>query len=215
MGRAPRSPRWAPAHLPANSYLFSWAKPNPAAATPRRTHRSEVRTPSLLQQTPKLTAMFRSTVCADDGSSCDIPVPLSLYKPRHRQSPFPSTRTSSHRRVIAALPLGSSKLPSPPPLRVLEYGTAPALSHPYLARSLVAGSPGGTAAARRRSLSPFQEDPVRALHVPRSARAVAALPSALGEIPMPRAFRFAASGRFSWSVERSRVVARSSVHMFM
>ena len=52
------------------------------------------------------------------------------------------------------------------------------------------------AAARRRPLSPFQEVPVRALHVPRSARAVAALPSALGEIPMPRAFRFATSGRF-------------------
>ena len=32
---------------------------------------------------------------------------------------------------------------------------------------------------------------------------------------MLRAFRFAASERFSWSVERSRVVARSSVHMFM
>ena len=70
-------------------------------------------------------------------------------------------------------------------------------------------------AARRRSLSPFQEVPVRALHVPRSVRAVAASPSALGEIPMPRAFRFAASGRFPWSVERSRVVARSSVHTFM
>ena len=52
------------------------------------------------------------------------------------------------------------------------------------------------AAARRRPLSPFQEVPVRALHVPRSARAVAALPSALGEIPVPRAFRFAASGHF-------------------
>ena len=49
--------------------------------------------------------------------------------------------------------------------------------------------------------------PVRALHVPRSARAVAALPGDLGEIPMPRAFRFAASGRFPWSVDRSRVVA--------
>jgi len=133
MGRAPRSPRWAPAHLPANSYLFSWAKPNPAAATPRRTHRSEVRTPSLLQRTPKLTAMFRSTVCADDGSSCDIPVPLSLYKPRHRQSPFPSTRTSSHRRVIAALPLGSSKLPPPPtscPSARRRYGTVSSISHP-------------------------------------------------------------------------------------
>ena len=67
--------------------------------------------------------------------------------------------------------------------------------------------PEGTAATRRRSLSPSQEVPVRALHVPRSARAVAALPSALGEIPMPRTFRFAASGRFPWSVDRSRVVA--------
>ena len=149
MGRAPRSPRWAPAHLPANSYLFSWAKPNPAAATPRRTHRSEVRTPSLLQQTPKLTAMFRSTVCADDGSSCDIPVPLSLYKPRHRQSPFPSTRTSSHRRVIAALPLGSSKLPPPPtscPSARRRSGPISSMSR----HSLVAGPPGGSAVARRR-----------------------------------------------------------------
>ena len=71
------------------------------------------------------------------------------------------------------------------------------------------------AAARRRPLSPFQEVPVRALHIPRSARAVAASPSALGEIPMPRAFRFAASGRFPWSVERSRVVVESSGHTFM
>ena len=65
--------------------------------------------------------------------------------------------------------------------------------------------PEGTAATRRRSLLPSQEVPVRALHVPRSARAVAALPSDLGEIPMPRAFRFAASGHFPWSVDRSRV----------
>jgi len=207
MGRAPRSPRSTPVHLPANSYLFSWAEPNPAAATPRRTHRSEVRTPSLLQQTPKLTAMFRSTVCADDGSSCDIPVPLSLYKPRHRQSPFPSTRTSSHRRVIAALPLGSSKLPSPPPLPVHRRDAATATSHPTRTLFLITGPTEGTAAARRRSLSPFQEVPVRALHVLRSVRAVAALPSALGEFPVPRAFRFAASGRFPWSVDRSRVVA--------
>ena len=65
--------------------------------------------------------------------------------------------------------------------------------------------PEGTAATRRCSWSPSQEVPVRALHVPRSARAVAALPSDLGEIPMPRAFRFAASGHFPWSVDRSRV----------
>ena len=75
--------------------------------------------------------------------------------------------------------------------------------------------PEGTAATRHRSLSPSQEVPVRALHVPRSARAIAASPSALGEIPMPRAFRFAASGRFPWSVERSRVVVESSGHTFM
>ena len=67
--------------------------------------------------------------------------------------------------------------------------------------------PEGTAATRRRSLSPSQEVPVQSLHVPRSARAIAASPSALGEIPMPRAFHFAASGRFPWSVDRSRVVA--------
>jgi len=158
MGRAPRSPRWAPAHLPANSYLFSWAKPNPAAATPRRTHRSEVRTPSLLQRTPKLTAMFRSTVCANDGSSCDIPVALSLYKPTHRQSPFPSTRTPSHRLSHRSPSSRSSKLPSPPlPVHRRDAATAP--SHLSRTLFLVTGPPEGTAAARRRSLSPFQEVP--------------------------------------------------------
>ena len=158
MGRAPRSPRWAPAHLPANSYLFSWAKPNPAAATPRRTHRSEVRTPSLLQQTPKLTAMFRSTVCADDGSSCDIPVPLSLYKPTHCQSPFPSTRTPSHRLSHRSPSSRSRKLPSPPlPVHRRDAATAP--SHLSRTLFLVTGQPEGTTTARRRSLSPFQEVP--------------------------------------------------------
>ena len=145
--------------------------------------------------------------CAAVISVITFRVPLSLYKPRHRQSPFPSTRTSSHRRVIAALPLGSSKLPSPPPLPVHRRDAATAASHPYRTLFLVTGPTEGTAAARRRSLSPFQEVPVRALHVPRSVRAVAALPSALGEFPVPRAFRFAASGRFPWSVDRSRVVA--------
>ena len=158
MGHAPRSPRSTPVHLPANSYLFSWAKPNPAAATPRRTHRSEVRTPSLLQRTPKLTAMFRLIVCADDGSSCDIPVPLSLYKPTHRQSPFPSTRTPSHRLSHRSPSSRSRKLPSPPlPVHRRDAATAP--SHLSRTLFLVTGPPEGTAAARRRSLSPFQEVP--------------------------------------------------------
>ncbi|KAG2557526.1 hypothetical protein PVAP13_8NG216306 [Panicum virgatum] len=152
MGRAPRSPRWAPAHLPANSYLFSWAKPNPAAATPRRTHRSEVRTPSLLQRTPKLTAMFRSTVCADDGGSCDIPVPLSLYKPTHRQSPFPSTRTPSHRLSHRSPSSRSRKLPSPP-LPVHRRDAAMAPSHLSRTLFLVTGPPEGTAISPRRRSS--------------------------------------------------------------
>jgi len=134
--------------------------------------------------------------CAAVISAITFRVPLSLYKPRHRKSPFPSTRAPSHHRVIAALPLRSSKLPSPPPLPVHRRDAATVTTHPSRTLFLVTGPPEGNATARRRPLSLFQEVPVRALHVPRSVSAVAALPSALGEIPVPRAFRFAASGRF-------------------
>ena len=148
-----------PSPSPSQLISFLLGQAQPGSSNTSTYSSIRVRTPSLQQRTPKLTAMFRSIVCADDGSSCDIPVPLSLYKPRHRQSPFPSTRTSSHRRVIAALPLGSSKLPSPPPLPVHRRDAATAASHPYRTLFLVTGPTEGTAAARRRLLLPFQEVP--------------------------------------------------------
>jgi len=131
------------------------------------------------------------------GAAAIFPCPLSLYKPGRRQSPFPSARTSflSSRVVVVLLPVSSRH------------------HHELSAHWRDAARPGGTAAARRRSSSPFQEVPVRALSNWRSNRAVAALPSALGEIPVPRSFRFSASGRFPWSVDRSRDIAKSSVHV--
>jgi hypothetical protein len=99
-------------------------------------------------------------MCAAVISAITFRVPLSLYKPRHRKSPFPSTRAPSHRRVIAALPHGSSKLPSPPPLPIHRRDTATATTHPSRTLFLVTGPPEGNAAARRRPLSLFQEVPV-------------------------------------------------------
>ena len=110
---------------------------------------------SSIRSTDALAAATDSEI---DGSSCDIPVPVSLYKPTHRQSSFPSTRTPSHRLSHRSPSSRSRKLPSPP-LPVHRRDAATALSHLSRTLFLVTGQPEGTTTARRRSLSPFQEVP--------------------------------------------------------